>query len=55
MSLDPGVGGGRAFPGRDSAVPAFLPIGDDLILLLEQTVQPGVGNGAFSFTLSRTN
>ncbi len=47
--------GDRAPPGVGSPVAAFLPIGDDILLLLDQNFKPRVGDGAFSFTLSRTN
>jgi len=45
--------GDRAPPGAGSPVSTFLPIGDDILLLLDQNLKPRVG--AFSFTLSRTN
>jgi len=47
--------GDRAPPGAGSPVSTFLPIGDDILLLLDQNLKPRVGDGAFSFTLSRTN
>ncbi len=44
----------RAPPGV-SSVAAFLPIGGDILLLLDQNLRPRIGDGAFSFTLSRTH
>jgi hypothetical protein len=46
--------GDRAPPGV-GPVAAFLPVGDDILLLLDQNLKPRVGDGAFSFTLSRTH
>jgi hypothetical protein len=41
--------------GPKDEVASFLPVGDDILLLLDQNLKPRVGNGAFSFTLSRTH
>jgi len=46
--------GARGPPGV-VPVAAFLSIGDDILLLLDQNLKRRVGDGAFSFTLSRTN
>lgn len=46
--------GDRLPPGLGRAA-AFLPIGDDILLLLDQNLKPRVGDGGFSFTLSRTH
>ena len=41
--------------GPKNEVASFLPVGHDILLLLDQNLKPRVGNGAFSFTLSRTH
>ncbi len=46
--------GDRVPPGV-GRVAAFLPIGNDILLLLDRNLEPRVGDGAFSFTLSRTH
>jgi len=46
---------GERVPRGAGEVAAFLPIGEDILLLLDKNLKPRVGDGAFSFTLSRTH
>lgn len=46
---------GERAPRGAGGVATFLPVGEDILLLLDQNLKPRVGDGAFSFTLSRTH